>query len=241
MRALLAQTRVELLLASRRGENVLVTLVVPVVLLIFFGGIRPISVTTGDPIAFLVPGLLALAVMSASMVSLGIATGFERYYGVLKRLVGSPLPRGTLLLAKALAMLAIEIVQAALLVGIATLAFGWRPTGSPLLAGLVLILGSLAFAAIGLLMAGTLRAEATLALANGLYLLFLLMGGFVLPLDQLPAPLAAIADLLPAGALADATRVALTGADSGILRPIGVLAAWALIAGGAAIVTFRAD
>src|SRR5438128_4144396 len=160
MRGLLAQLRVELILAFRRGESLLITLVVPVVLLIFFGAVA------SNPPDFLVPGLLALAVMSTSMVSLGIATAYERYYGALKRLLGSPLPRLSLIAAKTLAVLVIEIVQIVLLVGIARLLFGWAPAGSLPEALLALAIGSAAFAGLGLLMAGTLRAEATLAVAN---------------------------------------------------------------------------
>src|ERR671935_2583140 len=143
MRALLAQLHIELVLAGRRGESVLITLVVPVVLLIFFGAVAPPAVTGNErPTDFLVPGLLALAIMSTSMVSLGIATAYERYYGALKRLLGSPLRRPSLLAAKTLAVLLIEVVQVVLLVGIARLAYGWRPVGSPLTALLALGLGS---------------------------------------------------------------------------------------------------
>src|SRR5918911_3559680 len=145
MRALLAQLHIELLLALRRGESVLITLVVPVVLLIFFGAVAPPPVEGGGSQAsrdFLVPGLLALAIMSTSMVSLGIATAYERYYGALKRLLGSPLPRTGLLAAKTLSVLLIEAIQVVLLTGIARLAFGWRPTGSPAAALLALALGS---------------------------------------------------------------------------------------------------
>src|SRR3982074_1038678 len=128
MKALRAQLRVELILTLRRGESLLITIVVPVVLLVFFGAIA------SNPPEFLVPGLLALAVMSTSMVSLGIATAYERYYGALKRLLGSPLPRLGLIAAKTIAVLLIEIVQIALLVIIARFMFGWQPGGSPILA-----------------------------------------------------------------------------------------------------------
>src|SRR4029453_11458118 len=131
--------------------------------------------------------------MSTSMVSLGIATAYERYYGALKRLLGSPLPRLTLISAKTLAILLVELVQIALLVGIARVVFGWRPSGSLPAALLALVLGSLAFGGLGLLLAGTLRAEAMLAVANGLYLVFLLVGGFILPLERLPGPLEPVA------------------------------------------------
>jgi ABC-2 type transport system permease protein len=235
VRALLAQLRVELILTSRRGESLLITLVVPVVLLIFFGAVAP------NPPDFLVPGLLALAVMSTSMVSLGIATAYERYYGALKRLLGSPLPRGTLIAAKTLAVLLIEVVQIALLVVIARLAFGWQLGGSPVVALAALVLGSATFAGLGLFMAGTLRAEATLAVANGLYLVFLLLGGFVLPLDRLPGPIAFVARLLPAAALTDATRAALNGSDHDALGPLALLAGWAVVTMGAAALTFRPE
>jgi ABC-2 type transport system permease protein len=236
VRALLAQLRVELILTVRRGESLLVTLVVPVVLLIFFGTVA------ASPAEFLVPGLLALAVMSTSMVSLGIATAYERYYGALKRLLGSPLPRASLIAAKTLSVLLIELVQIGVLGLLARVLFGWSPSGSPATALLALVLGSAAFAGLGLLMAGTLRAEATLAVANGLYLLFLLLGGFVLPLDRLPGLIATVAHALPAAALTDATRGALSGASpQEVLGPLALLAAWAVVTLGAAALTFRPE
>jgi ABC-2 type transport system permease protein len=234
MRSLAALLRVELTLTLRRGESLLITVVVPVVLLVFFGSFA------ASPPDFLVPGLLALAVMSTSMVSLGIATAYERYYGALKRLLGSPVPRLSLIAAKALAVLVIEIVQIVLLVVIAELLFGWRPQGSPLAASGALILGSAAFAGLGLLMAGTLRAEATLAVANGVYFLFLLLGGFILPLDRLPAPIASVAHLLPAAALTDATRSALNS-DQIALGSFALLLVWAVVGMGAAALTFRPE
>ena len=243
VRALLAQLRIELILTLRRGESLLITLVVPVVLLIFFGAVAANTPDFLAPPDFLVPGILALAVMSTSMVSLGIATAYERYYGALKRLFGSPLPRSSLIGAKVLTVLLVEVVQIVLLVVIARLMFGWQPSpsGSLPLALLVLIVGSAAFAGLGLLMAGTLRAEATLAVANGLYLVLLLFGGFILPLDRLPAPVAFVARLLPAAALTDATRAALTGSGQGVLGPLALLAGWAVVAIGAAVVTFRPE
>jgi ABC-2 type transport system permease protein len=235
VRALRAQLWIELVLTLRRPESLLITLVVPVVLLLFFGALAI------SPPDFLVPGLLALAVMSTSLVSLGIQTAYERYYGALKRLLGSPLPLLSLLAAKALSVLMLELLQVSLLVLIARLAFNWTPTGSPLLAALVLAVGSVAFAGVGLLIAGMLRAEATLALANGLYLAFLLLGGFILPLERLPDSVAAAARVLPAAALSDATRAALEGSGQGVLGPLALLAAWAVVALGGAALTFRSD
>ena len=235
MRAFAAQLRIELTLTLRRGESLLITLVAPVALLIFFGGIVKI------PPEFLVPGVLALAVMSTSMVSLGIATAYERYYGALKRLLGSPLPTTSLIAAKTASVLLIEVVQVGALSALAMLLLSWRPSGSYVEAVLALVLGSAAFAGVGLLLAGTLRAEMTLALANGMYLLFLLFGGFFLPLDGLPGPISVAAHVLPAAALADATRGALGGSDQPVLASLALLAAWAVVTITAAALTFRPE
>ena len=85
-----AQIEVETKLTLRRGETLLVTLGIPVGILVFFGNVDLVDTGYRDPLDFLVPGVLALAVMSTAMVSLGIATAFERRYGVLKRLGSTP-------------------------------------------------------------------------------------------------------------------------------------------------------
>lgn len=241
LRATVAQLRLELLLTLRRGESVLVTLAVPLLLLLFLGSL---PVFGGDPasrVPELVPGLLSLAVMSSGMVSLGIATAFERQYGVLKRLGSSPLTRSQLLIAKALAVLAIVAVQTVLLMGTASVAFGWRPGGSPLVLALFMLLGLAAFAGLGFLMAGTLRAEMALAVANGLYLVLLLLGGVVVPVERLPGPLAVTALALPSAALADVLRTSLGAAQSVSPASVPVLVAWSILAPAAAARLFRWD
>src|SRR5712692_4162287 len=210
IRQILVQTRFELLLTLRRGENVLITLIVPVLLLIFFTSLNIVPAVGGRAVNFLLPGILALAVMAAGMVNLGIATAYERYYGVLKRLGSSPLPRSGLIIAKIISILLLEIVQVVLLVGVAILLYGWQPAGSPPLALLAMALGTVTFAAIGLAMAGALRAEITLAGANALFLLFVLLGGGILPLSHLPAPVAAISQILPAAALTQALQATMS-------------------------------
>jgi len=237
-----AQTEMELRLISRRGENLLVTIVIPVGLLLFFGGTSiALPGVTGSQVDFLVPGIVALAVISTSFVNLGIATAFERSYGVLKRLGGTPLPRSGLIAAKVAGVLVVEAIQVILLVVIAAIVFGWRPgTGwSPLVVLSGLLLGTAAFAGLGLLMAGTLRAEATLAGANGLFLVFLLLGGVVVPADQLPGLLATIAEVLPANALSETLRIGFGASSGDLLVPVVVLALWAAGAVAVASRTFR--
>ena len=238
--ATLAQTAMELRLTARRGENVLVTVIVPAVVLVFFASVGGLPTPAGPPVDFLLPGSLALAIIATGLVSLGIATAYERYYGVLKRLGGSPLTRANLVAAKVGTVLVVEVIQLALLLAIAWLGLGWRPAmgASPMLLVTDVGLGTLTFAGLGLLLAGTLRAEATLALANALFIVVLLTGGILVPIDHLPGPIAAIAGLLPAAALADAFRAAL-GSGAEVVRPLVVLIAWGAASVVLAARTFR--
>src|SRR5437588_4893794 len=238
-RQILAQTQIELLLTLRRGESVLITLIVPVLLLIFFTSLNIVPATNGPAVNFLLPGMLALAVMATGMVSLGIATAYERYYGVLKRLGGSPLPRSGLIIAKIISVLVLEVIQVLILVGVAVLLYGWQPAGSPLLTGLALALGTITFAALGLAMAGALRAEMTLAGANALFLLFILLGGGILPLSHLPAPLAAIAQFLPAAAFTQTLQATMSNGTAFPGSALVVLAVWAVAVLVIAIRTFQ--
>ncbi|HEY0396823.1 MAG TPA: ABC transporter permease, partial [Acidimicrobiia bacterium] len=192
---------------------------------------------TDDPVDYLAPAVLALAIMSSAMVSLGIATGFERRYGVLKRLGSTPLGRSGLLTAKTLTVVTVEVIQAVIIV-IAALLLGWSPAGGIVAAVLVMIIGTIAFSGLGLLMAGTLRAEATLAVANGGYLLLLVLGGMAYPLSKLPLALQDVARVLPAAPLAECLRGALTGTGIPGAR-LSILIGWAVLAPLLAARSFR--
>jgi ABC-2 type transport system permease protein len=226
-RGVVAQTKVELALTLRRGESLLVSMLIPLGVLVFFSKVDAIS-SVKNPVDVLVPGVLALAVMSTAMVSLGIATGFERRYGVLKRLGSTPLSRGGLLTAKTLNVLVIEIVQTALIVGLGA-ALGWDVTWRVVPALGVLLIGTVAFAGIGMLMAGTLRAEANLAAANALYLFLLFTGGMAYPLAKLPGAAEIVARALPAAALAESVRGVLDPGRGFAGGEFAVLCVWALV------------
>ena len=223
----------------RRGESLLLTLGIPILLLVFFSLVDVLPTGTDNPVDFLAPGVLALAVMSAAMVGLAIATGFERQYGILKRLGTTPLGRSNLLIAKIGAILLVEVVQFAVLVAVG-LALGWRPSASGMLPGLVaVLLGTAAFAGLGMCMAGRWKAELVLAGANGLYLVLLLVSGMMIPLSKLPGPLRAAAHLLPSAALAELLHGTLT---AGASTPPGawvVLVVWAVAAPALAARLFR--
>lgn len=237
MRPFAAQARAETLLTLRQGESLLLTMGFPLMILAFFSTVEVVDLPGRHRVDFLVPGVLALAVLSTSMVSLAIATGFQRSYRVLKRLAVTPLGRPALLAAKTASVLVVEVIQAVAILALAA-ALGWRADPRPAVAVAAILLGTVAFAGIGLLLAGTLRAEVTLAAANGLYLVLLLLGGIIVPVGDLPGWMSAVAGVLPAAALADLLRAALSGAAT---QPGDwlVLSAWAVVAPLAATALFR--
>ena len=227
-RMVLAQARMETRLLLRNAEQLLLAVVVPLIVLV--GGIaaaKHFDLTFAhSPVDTLTPGVLALAVMSTSFTSLAIATGFERRYGVLKRLGSSPLPRSGLLMGKVGALLVVEVLQFIVIGGAAVL-LGWSPSLTPAgLAGVLAtaLLGTSAFASLGLFIAGALRAEATLAVANLVYLLLMAGGAVVFPADSYGSA-GTLLGLLPSGALGAGMRTAFL--DGGFpVVPLVVLAAW---------------
>ncbi len=244
LRMALALAAYEFRLVLRRGEGLLITFVIPAGVLLVFSAFDTTGGTAASqPVDRLLPGSISLAIIAASLVSLAISTGYERAYGVIKRLGGSPAGSSVVVAAKTASVVVVEVVQLVLLVAIAVgmLGFTAGPTASlPLVLG-ALVLGTIAFAGLGLLMAGTLRAEATLALANLLFLLSLVFGGIVLPLDRLPAALASVAAVLPPAALTESLAIGLGTTVADATEPMAILAGWAILFAVLAARRFRWD
>ncbi|WP_067141883.1 ABC transporter permease [Microtetraspora malaysiensis] len=236
-RMVLAQAGAEMRAMLRNGEQLLLTLIIPVLLLVGFSR-APLINVSGARVDFVTPGVLALAVMSTAFTGQAIATGFERRYGVLKRLGASPLSRPGLLLAKTAAVLGVEVIQVAVISAVA-LAMGWSPHGNPLWIALLIVLGTAAFSGLGLLIAGTLRAEATLAAANLVYLVLLGLGGVVFPVASFPEGVRPILELLPITALTNGMRSVLASGGGFPAGPVLVLLAWAVVTLAVASRTFR--
>jgi ABC-2 type transport system permease protein len=227
----------------RRGETLLVTIGIPVLLLVFFSLTHVTASPTTRRVDFIAPGILALCVLSTSLVALSIATGFERASGVLRRLHATPLGRRRLIGAKVAGVLVTEVLQVIVVAAVA-LVVGWRPHGG-LLGALevtfILVLGSAGLAGLGLALAGWLRAEVNLGATNGLYLVLLLLSGIVVPLTSLPVVIRRVVIGLPSGAMAEALHRVLGQGTN----PTGAdwlsLALWAVAAPLLAARTFRVD
>ncbi|WP_030909100.1 ABC transporter permease [Streptomyces sp. NRRL F-5126] len=237
-RMIAAQTAFETKLLLRNGEQLLLTAIIPSLLLVLFSTVDIVDTGSGSSVDFLAPGILALAVMSTAFTGQAIATGFDRRYGVLKRLGASPLPRWGLMTAKTLCVLVTEVLQVALLAVIALL-LGWSPHGGAGAVILLLVLGTAAFSGLGLLMAGTLKAEVTLAAANLVFILLLVAGGVVVPLGKFPDGAREVLQLLPISALSDGLRDVLQHGASMPWGDVGILGVWTVLGLGAAGAFFR--
>ncbi|MDX3193654.1 ABC transporter permease [Streptomyces sp. MN03-5084-2B] len=235
-RMLRTHARVEVSLTLRHGEQVLLTLLIPLALLIGLSLLDILPASSLGPVPrvdWITPRILALAVMSSAFTGQAIALGFDRRYGVLKRLSATALPRWLLVAGRLAAALVVVALQS-VIIGVVAAFLGWSPSLSGLVSALVLlVLGTLAFGALGVLLGGALRAEAVLALANIVWFVLLLAGGILLAPSSLPPGLAGVVELLPSGALAEGMRAALVD-GSFAPGPMLVLAVWAVLAGGLA-------
>ena len=218
--------------------QVALTLVIPLLLEFFFN--LPLLYSLGTPrrIDFVVPSVLALAVMSASFTGLAIGTGFERKYAVLKRLGATALPRQVLIAGKTCAVLVLQVLQAALIC-LFGLLLGWHPAGAGLEAALLIVVATFAFGGLGLLLAGTVRAEVTLAAANLVWLVLLFAGGIAIPLSRYPDAAANLLQWLPSAALSDGLHQVLEHSAGLPVRPALTLLVWAAVALPAAARWFR--
>jgi ABC-2 type transport system permease protein len=243
MRALVAQSRAEVSMTIRRGESLLLTVGIPVFLLVFLTEAKVTTSPLASRINFVAPGIIALCVMSTSLVSLSISTGFERTYGVLRRLHVTPLGRRRLIGSKLAGVLVVEAIQVTLVAVVAGL-LGWAPRGgaaSTLTAAGLLVLASLGFAGVGIALAGWLRAEVNLAAVNGLYIVLLLVSGFFIPIASFPQWFQRLIVATPSGALAQGLHLTLGLGVAPHPADVLSLAIWAGVAPLLAARTFRFD
>jgi ABC-2 type transport system permease protein len=233
-----AQAAFEFKLLMRNGEQLLLTVIIPIFLLVGLTYMPFIKSGDQPRVTLVVPGVIALAIMSTAFTAQAISVGFDRRYGVLKLLGVTPLSRIRLLLAKTVAVLAIEEIQIVLILTVASL-LGWRPVGNPIGALLLVILGTAAFSSLSFALAGVLRAEATLAAANAIYLLLLLAGGTVIPRDQMPGWLGTAGQALPSGALGNGLREVMAAGGGIPTSSALILLVWFAIGTLIAARTFR--
>ncbi|MFZ0832872.1 MAG: ABC transporter permease [Mycobacterium sp.] len=235
-RMLAAQYGLELKLLLRNGEQLLLTLFIPVTLLVGLT-LLPLGSFGDNRAETFVPAIMALAVISTAFTGQAIAVAFDRRYGALKRLGATPLPVWGIIAGKSLAVVTVVFLQAIILGGLGV-GLGWRPALTGLMLGAAVIaLGTAGFAAMGLLLGGTLKAEVVLAVANLMWFVFAGFGALTLGGGLVPRGVEWVARLTPSGALTEALTQAMTVSVDGF--GLCVLAAWGTAAGLAALRFFR--
>jgi ABC-2 type transport system permease protein len=237
-RMLAAHARTEALLTLRNSEQVLLTLLIPLALLI---GLTELDIfDVPEPrVDSVAPRIFALAVMSSAFTGQAIALGFDRRYGVLKRLAATALPRWLLVGGRTIAGLVVVSAQVVVL-GVVAAILGWSPSAAGIgWAVLLVIVGTLSFGALGVLLGGALKAEVVLALANVVWFVLLLAGGIAVPAASMPDAFAAVVGLLPSGALAEGMRTALVDGAVPSWSAFAVLLGWGAVAGLLAVRTTK--
>jgi ABC-2 type transport system permease protein len=239
-RMLAAQYGLELKLLLRNGEQLLLTMFIPITLLIGLT-LLPLGSFGANRVAVFMPAIMALAIISTAFTGQAIAVAFDRRYGALKRLGATALPVWAIIAGKAMAVVSVVFLQAIVLGGIG-LALGWRPPAAGLLLGAgIIALGTATFTAMGLLLGGTLKAEIVLAIANLLWFVFAGLGALTLQSGTIPAALSWVARLTPSGALTEALSWAVSRSGAPAVDGVGiaVLALWGAVAAVAALRWFR--
>jgi ABC-2 type transport system permease protein len=237
----LRRARWEFLLLMRNGEQLLLTLVLPVGLLI---GLARTGLLEGEAPDRSLQALAiawSVAVLSSALVAQAIGVSFDRRYGVLRLIGAGPLGRSGYVAARMIAVAGVLALQIVVLVVVALVATSAEPPVAGVAAGMALsILGICAYTGLALALAGTVRAETALALANLLYVLLLVGGGTVVSPDRLPPALGAAVELLPSAALTRALSESLAGAGASG-GDVALLLAWAVAGGALAVATMRWD
>lgn len=227
-----AQTRMELSLFLRNGEQLLVALIIPLAALIALVAID-FGAVPEPRVDHAITAVLTMSVMGTSFTGQAIAVAFDRRYDALKRLGGTPLPPAVIIAGKILATL-ILVAGQTIILGTLAVAMGWRPDPTGILVGAVMVaLGSAAFSSMGLLLGGTLRAEIVLGLANLIWFVLIGAAGLAIGVVDLPSQVADILVVVPSYALTDALLTANHGGFPALAAV--VLVAWTAVCGGFAV------
>lgn len=229
---LFVHARTEAMLTLRNGEQILLTVIIPLALLVALSLMSVIPMP--EPrVGSAAARIFALAIISSAFTGQAIALGFDRRYGVLKRLAASALPRWLLIAGRVCGALVVVAIQIALL-AVTALILGWKfpLSGLPWMV-LLIVLGTLTFGALGVLLGGALRAEIVLALANIIWFVLLMVGGVALSVPV------GFVHLLPSAALAQALETAVVHGTAPGVGPVAVLVAWGVVAGALATRTTR--
>jgi len=193
-------------------------------------------------IDFVVPGLLGMNLMGSAMWGLVFPLVEARQKKLLKRMVASPMPRWQYLASFLLSRLLLLVIEVAVFLGFAVLAFGVPFRGPLWELALLCVLTSVAFSALGLLVSSRAKTmEAASGLLNLVMLPMWILSGIFFSASRFPAAIQPLVRALPLTAANDALRGnMLQGMSLGQLAaPVAILLAWAAAAFAVSLRIFR--
>lgn len=245
-RLVLHQARYDIRIFVRDPAASFFTLALPVIFLVLFVTIfGSQTLDSGvETTTFFVPGIVALAMVSATFVNLSISLTQQRENGVLKRVRGTPLPPWVFVAGRVITAVAVGLAMAAVLVAIGRVLYGVSVPGVPLVGFLLtLSLGAAVFSALGIAVTAAIPTEAAApAVANAVTLPLFFISGIFVPAENIPDWLLSIADVFPLKPFADALFNAFHPATSGLglaWSDLAVMAAWGIAGALVAARSFR--
>jgi ABC-2 type transport system permease protein len=243
VRLLLHQFRAEQKLFWRSRELAFFTFLLPIVFYLMLAsayGDEDIEGVGGYQ--FLLAGMIGYGAAATTFAGLALLLVIRRESGVLKRLRATPLPASTYIAAVLASIIVIYLLEAAILVALARIAFDVPLPGSLLSLVVVLLVGAGSFAALGVGLTALIRsAEGSSAMVNAIYLPVSFISGAFFTERALPPVLRAIGDVLPLSHLIRLSRdvIAFDEPVSDHLGAVAVVAAWGLAGLAVAVRGFR--
>jgi len=203
---------------------------------------KSVSVHQTRYIEFLLPGVIAMAVMQMSVFSVAHVFAIYKEKGILKRLMATPMRPIQFVSANIITRLIIAMVQTFLFLWIGLRMFHTHVAGAYWLLTVCVILGSVIFLGLGFTISAVSKTnESVPVIANLVVMPMLFLGNVFFSASNMPAILAGVAKYLPLTFFADALRAVMTeGAGVwSIVRQLVGMTVWSVAMVGLATVTFR--
>jgi ABC-2 type transport system permease protein len=253
MRLGLAQGVLEIRQFLRSREQVMFTLAFPAILITVFGAIFSGEIAPGVQFTqYFVTGMIATGLMTAGFQALAIQIPMERDRGVLKRLLGTPMPRWVYFAGKVLMVAFIAVLETIILLTVATLWFDLSlpsTTGKWLTFGWVSVLGITACTLCGVAFSSLARTgRSAPAVVTPVALILQFISGVFFVFTSLPSWMQNVASLFPLKWMCQGLRSVFLPASYGTQEPSGsydlgtvalVLSGWCVLALVLCLTTFR--
>ena len=232
-RRVAALTRHNLLLRHRDPADLITYMIIPVILMWLTKPLlirlMPDGGTAQDvtgPLVF--SSTLAVQITGMSLLS-------ERTWRTWEMLRTTPATPAELLIGKAVPVLAVLLLQQAVVIGYGVTVAGLSVTGPPFLLVLALLVWSMTLLAAGSLLATLVHSHTQLAVLTSIGAIVLsTLGGALLPLSMMPSIAQHVAPASPGYWAISMLKAAIRGDATGTLRPAAILGAIAIAVGALA-------